>query len=150
MKVRREAAFSLLELLITLAIIGIVSAVALPAYQNYVATANMSKVNAAYENAIRVARQEFGKSQMRITMGLPATAPQSNVAWLTRLGTDVKAPGGGPIYVGYGNQNYNERGAVLIEAHPDKSFVYVYRPAYADLKPLRAKVSQDQVEVVEL
>lgn len=147
MRLRHYQAFSLIELLITVAIIGVVAAIALPAYQNYVDTANMSKVNAAYENAVRVARQEWGKSMMRVSMGLPSTAPTTTDGWVQRLGTTTQAPGGGPIYVPYGTQDTDAKGAVMIDAPAAQFFVYIYRPAYGDLKQLRARVSAEDVVV---
>ncbi len=150
MSANRQAAFSLIELMITIAIVGIVSAAAIPVYRDYINTANMSKVNSAYDNAVRFARQEWSKSTTRAFMGLPPTVPQSNKGWVEAIDTDVEAPGGGPIYVPYGAPNVDEVGAVMFEAHPSKGFVYIYRPAYLDLQKLRAKVTADDVEVTEL
>jgi type IV pilus assembly protein PilA len=42
MKIKKQKGFTLIELMITVAIIGILSAIALPAYQNYVAKANVA------------------------------------------------------------------------------------------------------------
>ena len=44
--------FSLFELMIAVAVIGIVSALAVPAYRSYVETANMTKVTANFEQAV--------------------------------------------------------------------------------------------------
>lgn len=154
----RQQAFTLFELLITLAVIGIVSAIGVPAYRYYIDTANMSKVNAAYENAIRVAQQEFVKNQSRIALGLPPTLPQSSADWgnVFDPGGATKAPGGGPIYDtderhrARNRRNDNDTGAVQVYYNTRRGWLDIYRPAYLDLLPLRARITESGVQIREL
>lgn len=80
MRTRTQAGFTLIELMIVVAIIGILAAFAIPQYQNYTVRAKLSKVFSCFapiKTAMSIAFQERGSFSMTaddwasIGMGAP-------------------------------------------------------------------------------
>jgi prepilin-type N-terminal cleavage/methylation domain-containing protein len=127
MNSRSSAGFSLFEWMIAAAVIGIVSALAVPAYRGYIETANMTKVTANFEQGVRIAQNTFAKDKTRVTIGLPATAPNHTDGWIELLNrSGVQAPGGGPAYIPSTNNKTSgrgdaEKGAVDVQWRAERS-----------------------------
>ena len=90
MKRCMQKGFTLIELMIVVAIIGILAAVALPAYQDYTKKAKYAEVisvTSGYKTAVAVCAQEAGALTgcSSGAQGVPATVLTTHVASVTVL-----------------------------------------------------------------
>ncbi len=144
--------FTLLELMITVAIIGVLATIGLPAYNGYRETASMTKVSAAYEFAIRTTRSEFAKNTSKYALGLASTLPVDETGWIELFnpGNKTMAPGGGNIYVAAGDNGVSDTvGAVSIRFNPDNDEVKIRRPKYISLEARMAKITEHTIDITK-
>ncbi len=147
-----QSGLSLFELLIALAVVGILSGVALPAYRSYIDTANMTRVASNFEQGVKLAQGEFQKQQARLAMGLEYPLPESTADWVALFNeSGVQAPGGGDAFIASNNRKSGRgdanTGAVGVQSRKRQRDLRLWRPMYSSLREQRATITSEGVDI---
>ena len=143
----KQSGFTLIELMVVIAILAVVASLALVSYSNYLDNSRTAVVLANYESAVDIARGNYVVARQRSTLGasINDVIPGSAAGWTNMLNTiGSGAPGGGEAYaVGTGS---TVTGAVGIEFAGDyssaTSVVTIHRPAYMGIPASTEVISQ--------
>ena len=128
---KKQSGFTLIELMIVVAIIAILAAIAIPAYNNYIQEARIAKVTEHYDAAVRVVRAHMAKVAAHEARGGSALTNYTTVAnWLDEVidpGSKSVAPEGGGR--GYADGT-GDAGNGTVGVQVDGDAVVLHRPNY--------------------
>ena len=144
---RNSRGFTLIELMIVVALIGIVSSMAMAAYSSYLQTASAQAMVSNFESAIKTTKANYLVARQLRTIGASVTRVihTNSDAWANAFNHgNARAPGGGDAYeTGAGNGITGAVGVEFSGSYASRdSVVTLHRPAFAGVGAETVAIAQ--------
>ncbi len=133
------------------AIIGLVSAIALPAYQSYVRTAKMTKLSQSFDLGVRLARHEFSKQSARMAFGISSSVPTSDSGWIALMDQEnsTLAGDGSAMYRPGIPPGGDSSGAVFVNWDVASSQLIIRHSEFLDLTGREARITTSTFQLID-
>jgi type IV pilus assembly protein PilA len=145
---KKHSGFTLIELMIVVAIIAILAAIAIPAYNNYIREARMAKVTDHFDSAVRTTKAELAKRAAALARGgtnAPTTA-LTTAGLIAIINPDNRqAPQGGVPAYGAGDAGNGQVVVTVSGANVGQENVTITKPTYLDLLQTTVRTGADQI-----
>lgn len=127
-----QKGYSLVEVIVVLAIIGVLMVVGLRAYRGYIQSENIAKVDKQYSEAVSFVRATFEKGQENLARGQVIDVLSTGTAWIALLNQgEVVAPGdGSSAYISTAATKATTLSGAISILASDTSIVTITKPCY--------------------
>ncbi|MDA1075690.1 MAG: prepilin-type N-terminal cleavage/methylation domain-containing protein [Proteobacteria bacterium] len=147
---RKQKGLTLIELMIVLALIGMLLGIAIPTYQSYQTSVRMAKTSVHFDEAVRLAKTVFAKEQFEMSVGKLSSRPYDDEGWVELFTNNGgEAALGGPAFVASvtGDSSTGAIGVVTIE---DGEVLLLIRPEFFKMVPVQARIDKYTIEFSNL